>query len=55
MTEEDTMTLLVKIKLNNPKLPRRAAANVLKDMMPIVFHPHIEKVEITPDAQQAEP
>lgn len=54
MTEGDTMTLLVKIKLNNPKLPSRAIASVLEDTMPIMFHPHIDKVEITLDARQAE-
>lgn len=54
MAEENTMRLLLKMTLNNPKLPTRAVVNVLKDVMPILFYPHIEKVEIVPIVEQTE-
>ena len=53
MAEENTMTLLLKITLNNPKLPTGAVINVLKDMMPIMLHPHIKKVEIVPTGKKS--
>ena len=52
--EENIVTLLLKIILNGNKLSGRAIANVLKDIMPIMFHPHVEKVEVAPAAQQKE-
>ena len=52
--EENTVTLLLKIILNGNKLSGRAIANVLKDIMPIMFHPHVEKVEVAAVAQRSE-
>ena len=54
VAEENIMTLLLKITLNNPKLPTRAVVNVLKDVMPIMFHPHIDKIGIVLIVEQTE-
>lgn len=52
--EEKILTMLLKMTLSNPNLRTRAVVNVLKDVLPIMFHPHVKKVEVTPTSQQAE-